>query len=92
MPKREIKCKHKRPISECLECYPVFLQETTVGDALDTMHDNKLDVIAAMEKYGGSFVVALAGAFRTADAHNFIKLKTTFRGYWDQYAKMVESE
>lgn len=33
--KREIHCKHNLPISECSECYPIFLKETTVGDILD---------------------------------------------------------
>lgn len=43
MPKREIKCQHKRPISECLECYPVFLKETTVGQALDDLEPSEFD-------------------------------------------------
>lgn len=35
MPKREIHCEHKLPISECEVCYPIFLAETTVGDIQD---------------------------------------------------------
>ena len=33
--KREIRCPHKLPISQCDEHYPIFLAETTVGDVLD---------------------------------------------------------
>lgn len=35
MPKREIHCRHNKPISECPEHYAEFLRETTVGDQLD---------------------------------------------------------
>lgn len=53
------------------------------------MNDTDLDTIEAMEKYGGSFVVALAGAARRADANNLAKLKAAFPEYWDQYSQMV---
>lgn len=42
----EIKCTHKRPISECLECYPVFLKETTVGEFLYNPAGLSVDTIA----------------------------------------------
>lgn len=32
----EIKCRHRKPISECLKCYPSFLRETSVDEAIDT--------------------------------------------------------
>lgn len=35
MVRREIHCKHNKPISECPEHYAEFLRETTVGDVLD---------------------------------------------------------
>lgn len=45
-------------------------------------------VVETMEKYGGSFVKALAECFRRADSHNFLKLYLTFGEYWEQYRKM----
>ncbi len=42
-------------------------------------------VVENMEKYGGSFIVALAGAFRRADYENFAKLKEAFPEYWEEY-------
>jgi hypothetical protein len=56
------------------------------------MNDHDLDVIEMMEKYGGSFVVALAGAARRADATNLAKIKDTFAEYWKQYSDMVEAK
>lgn len=56
------------------------------------MSEKDLQVIEAMEKYGGSFVVALAKAFRVADQHNTIKLKHAFPEYWNEYAEMSEHE
>lgn len=56
------------------------------------MTDQDIAVVECMEKYGGSFVKALAECFRRADAHNFIKLKTTFKGYWKQYADMAQKD
>lgn len=56
------------------------------------MKPNDMDIIEAMEKYGGSFVAALAGAARRADATNLAKLKQAFAEYWQQYADMVEKQ
>ena len=47
-------------------------------------------IVEAMDKYGGSFVKALAECFRRADRDNFIKLKNTFSEYWEQYKKMAK--
>lgn len=55
-------------------------------------HDADLDVIDAMEKWGGSFVVALAQAARRADPINLAKIKATWPEYWQQYKEMVESK
>lgn len=52
--------------------------------------DQDLKIIEAMETYGGSFVKALAECFRRADHQNFIKLKTTFSEYWQQYTEMAK--
>jgi len=42
-------------------------------------------IVENMEKFGGSFVKALAQCFRHADSCNFEKLKSTFSEYWEQY-------
>lgn len=41
-----------------------------------------------MEKYGGSFVKALANAARHADSINLAKIKETWSDYWHQYENM----
>lgn len=41
-----------------------------------------------MEKYGGSFVKALAALARHADFQNLAKIKSTWSEYWDKYEKM----
>lgn len=56
------------------------------------MSDQDLEVVGAMEKYGGSFIVALAGAARCADAINLAKIKNTFPDYWWQYTEMAQNE
>lgn len=45
-------------------------------------------IVEQMEKYGGSFVKALAECFHRADRNNFEKLKKTFAEYWEEYRKM----
>ena len=49
------------------------------------MTDQECQVVDKMEKYGGSFVKALAAAFWRADRNNFDKLKNAFPEYWDEY-------
>ena len=56
------------------------------------MTDADMDVVDAMEKYGGSFVQALAVCFRRADPVNLAKLKETFAEYWQQYTEMAERD
>lgn len=56
------------------------------------MNDADLDVIDAMEKYGGSFVKSLAQAARQADHINLAKIKATWPEYWKQYSEMVKEE
>jgi len=41
-----------------------------------------------MEKYGGSFVKALAKLARHADPQNLAKIKSTWSEYWEFYEKM----
>lgn len=54
------------------------------------MNDQELKVIESMERYGGSFVVALAEAARRADHINLAKIKSTWANYWQQYTEMAE--
>lgn len=54
------------------------------------MAEQDLLVIEAMEKYGGSFVVALAQAARRADADNLARIKATWPEYWQQYTEMAD--
>lgn len=53
------------------------------------MTDEDLLVVEAMEKYGGSFVKALANACHHADAFNLGKIKQTFKEYWTTYSEMA---
>lgn len=53
------------------------------------MNDHEYKVVEAMEKYGGSFVKALAECFHHADRSNINKLKSAFPEYWGQYEKML---
>lgn len=49
-------------------------------------------VVEMMEKYGGSFVKALAEACYHADPINLAKIKTTFSEYWEEYEKMAQEK
>lgn len=49
------------------------------------MTEEEFKVVENMEKYGGSFVKALAECFHRADHFNFKKLKDTFSNYWEEY-------
>lgn len=53
-------------------------------------NDHDFEVVEAMEKYGGSFVKALAECFHRADANNVEKLKNAFPEYWEQYEEMAK--
>lgn len=52
--------------------------------------EKDLEIIEAMQKYGGSFVKALAECFWHADSFNFVKLKDAFPGYWAEYAEKAD--
>lgn len=49
-------------------------------------------IIAAMERWGGSFVKALAQAARAADPENLQRLQTAFPEIWQKYAALAKSE
>ncbi len=49
------------------------------------MNAEDYDITEAMLLYGGSFVEALAMAFRKADVSNEIRIKAAFPEYWREY-------
>jgi hypothetical protein len=49
-------------------------------------------VLEAMERFGGSFIQALAACYRRADDGNRGTLKTAFPTYWAQYAELAERQ
>lgn len=53
------------------------------------MSPNDEETLAAMEKYGGSFVKIIALAAKVADSDNFKRLKTAFPEYWEKYGEMA---
>ena len=49
------------------------------------MNEEEFEIVEKMEKYGGSFVKALAECFYRADRHNIDRLKLAFPDYWEEY-------
>lgn len=47
------------------------------------------DVLAAMDRFGGSFVQALAACWRYADERNRRMLHDAFAAYWTHYAEIA---
>jgi len=47
-----------------------------------------LEMVTAMRRYGGSFVVVLSECFLRADNENFQKLCVAFPEYVEQYLEM----
>ena len=45
-----------------------------------------------MEKFGGSFVKALAVMLRMADSNNYRKLEATFPEYFKEYREMAKKD
>ncbi len=56
------------------------------------MNDRDIKVVEAMERYGGSFVQALAVLARRADVVNLRRIKDTWPIYWKQYEEMARDE
>ncbi len=52
------------------------------------MDEKEFEIIESMQKYGGSFVQALAVCFQRADSANFVRLKNAFPEYQKQYKEM----
>jgi len=55
-------------------------------------HDEKLDMVDAMKRFGGSFVKALAECFLMADDDNLVRLERAFPEYVKQYREMAETQ
>lgn len=47
--------------------------------------DLKLEIVANMRQYGGSFVQALAGCIIAADSENLKKIEAMFANYIKEY-------
>lgn len=54
------------------------------------MSEQDYKTVEAMEKYGGSFVKALATLARHADPENLRRIKETWSQYWATYSKMLK--
>jgi len=54
------------------------------------MNEEDYRVVEAMERYGGSFVQALALLCFRADHVNLNKIKATWPEYWLQYSEMAD--
>ena len=53
------------------------------------MNEEDYKIVEAMEKYGGSFVKALANTARHADHFNLGKIRQTWSEYWNTYREMA---
>jgi hypothetical protein len=52
--------------------------------------DRDLQIMLAMRRDGGSFVVALGEAWMHADLVNSTKLRLAFPEYWAEYGELVD--
>ena len=64
-------------------------EEEFIKHYKNPMNEEDCLVVEAMEKYGGSFVQALARACHHADANNLYKIKVVWKEYWEQYREMA---
>jgi hypothetical protein len=48
-------------------------------------------IVTTMEERGGSFVKALAAAYRLADPINRALIRATWPAYWTKYAEMASA-
>ncbi len=55
------------------------------------MTEEDIIIVATMEKYGGSFVRALAALARRADPVNLRKIKNTWSQYWEDYEALAKT-
>jgi hypothetical protein len=54
------------------------------------MTTTERQTLDCMEKYGGSFIKALAACYIAADPWNREQIMTTWRFEWEKYAAMAE--
>ena len=76
-------------VAQCVLCQTAKLDEliTSLGN-MGYLEEKDYTTLDNMEKYGGSFVKALANAARHADSINLAKIKETWSDYWHQYENM----
>ena len=55
------------------------------------MTESDTKTVQVMETFGGSFVKALAGAYRVADPNNRLLIRETWCIYWRRYERMGEA-
>lgn len=53
------------------------------------MNPTKEQIVNAMSEYGGSFVQALANAFRKADDGNAKRIRLAFPDIWNTYTNLA---
>jgi hypothetical protein len=53
--------------------------------------ENEIEILKAMETYGGSFAKGIARAAFAADNINYAKLKAAFPELWERYAQFVKN-
>ena len=49
-----------------------------------------IEILEAMNKYGGSFARSISMAAWAADSENYAKLKAAFPELWERYATFVK--
>ena len=50
------------------------------------MKQDDIEILEAMNKYGGSFARSISLAAWAADSENYAKLKAAFPELWERYA------
>ncbi len=50
------------------------------------------EIVQAMERFGGGFVRALAGAWYRADDENQARIRASFHELWAEYAEHVRMQ
>ena len=66
-------------------------QEDRLKDEKAEATPSDMEVIEQMERFGGSFVVALAGAARKADYSNRRTIKKSFYLIWGKYFELAKT-
>ena len=54
------------------------------------MKASELQTVAAMNRFGGSFVKALANVMIVADENNQVRIETAFPEIFDRYRQMAK--